>query len=103
LKDETGRYGAISCLSVFQWLYLQNDSSAVDEALAKFFGIADKLTFFEMGYTSEKHYVGRLREQIDRAWVMGRMKSSGCFSEIRLYEEGTHGLKRDFFVGIRGL
>ena len=101
LLADQSHYDVTSSFSVFQWLYLQSDKQKVDRALNLLFEKARTLVFFEMGYKAEAHYAERLAEAIDRDWVFDRMRGCGLFSDVILYEEGTHGLKRDFFVGIR--
>ncbi|WP_422002615.1 hypothetical protein [Reyranella sp.] len=101
LLNDDSEYDVTSSFSVFQWLYLQSDKEKVDRALSLLFEKARSLVFFEMGYKKEAHYAERLAEVIDRDWMFERMRGSGLFSDIVLYEEGTNGLKRDFFVGIR--
>lgn len=99
LKDEN-HYDVMSSFSVFQWVFIQAGRDVVYDAIRRFFAKAKTLVFFEMGYTDEAHYSGRLTETIDRQWCYDRMSESGRFSEIVLYPEGERGLKRDFFVGI---
>jgi thymidine kinase/SAM-dependent methyltransferase len=101
--NDDNRYDVVSSYSVFQWIYIQSGKQAetINKAIEKLFWQAKHLVFFEMGYSKEEHYQGRLKENIDRDWCLRKMNDSGMFSDIVVYDQSDHNLKRDLFVGVR--
>lgn len=101
LKRNTTSYDVCSSFSVFQWLYIQSDTNAVDQALKNFLLSTKHLLFFEMGYSAEAHYARRLPFTIDQEWVFDVLRNVGQFKNIKLIKAGERNLKRDFFIALR--
>jgi SAM-dependent methyltransferase len=89
----------ISAFSVIQWLILQRSFDHGVEALSWLFEKAGQVCVFEMGYSSEEIYRGKLPSTINREWVQNQMTRSGRFREVRCVPAGQEGLMRDVFVG----
>lgn len=94
------RFDITSAFSVFQWLLIQSPERAL-ECLEWLFAKTKRICFLEMGYASEKHYQGRLPDNIDRSWVLDLMDRKGGFSEIRVLDARQHDLQRDLFIGLK--
>jgi SAM-dependent methyltransferase len=102
LMDDERTFDVVSCFSVFQWLYIQHPAEKVEGVIQRFLTKVDRVLFFEMGYGAEAHYAGTPAALIDREWVMRILRGSGLFRDIRIIPAGEMGLKRDFFIALRG-
>lgn len=94
-------FDVTSQFSVFPWIAMQSSIERAIESVELQCEKTTKVGFFEIGYSTEDHYKGRLPVEIDREWILSTLDRVGGFDEIRVLEGRDHGLTRDLFVGIK--
>ncbi len=80
---------------------VQRSYDAGAECIEMLAGKTRRVMVLEMPYSAEEHYSDKLSVQIDRDWVLDVIRP--CFAKVDLIEAGTHGIKRDLFIGYKDL